>query len=360
MAKSKSDKGSSIAYRRSLELTDAVMFAKDSVGGNTRDIIQGPHGQRAPKAYSEQAAGKREENADTPNSGANLIYGDKARIPLDCDTLVVAFNALFISNIRTPESNGRLDVMNAMNAFIQAIEGGDVFERVGRYYAYNICSGAWLWRNRDVSRAISISVDVTTNDGSERVQVDNALKRVRYPRVVGATYDVDDPQVEALGAYIAKALRGETNHAYLRVRAECLMAPGQEVWPSQLYVPGKPAKVNNSETEYGRQLHRFDGCSAMTAEKIGNALRTYDNSHRDSEYDGLVIPVEPNGSVLSLMMDLRKKERKNRFHDYLDSITEHVENQRDPLDGIDADEQVYILGCLVRGGLFTTPKAKSA
>lgn len=350
MPKKTSDFPSVLSFQRALEISDARLRATSS---NDRSIDKAvriyAQGKRTTASYeSSKKPGEQRKGDDS----RNLAYGEDAKLPPDCDVLTICF-AVRLTGIRqAPDACDSSEYFNRLPENIEQLTESKALEDVARYIAYNLMSASWAWRNRDVSDGVRVTVELP--DGQTRT-VDDALELPAHP----TSYDGQHP-ADALGGDHATMLADIAGHVKrgletlegaaptLKVRGEFQMFPGQAVWPSQLYIPRR----KNEKRELSREFFRLDEDAAMTAEKIGNALRTYDVWHASPEYPTAVIPVEPNGGWLRTGLNLRVAARNNRFYDYLPRLKDG--------DAFDHEESVYILGCLTRGGVFGSADAGDA
>lgn len=344
-----------LSFRRSFEITDGVMCAERMRDGvtETADILIYDQGQRTTKSH-EVTKG----NGDTQRSGedsANLIHVQQAKMPQGFDTLVVRTSILVLP-LRTEADQCGSDIWhNAIKQSICAAKESSLMERIARYYAYNITNGSWLWRNRITSDAIQIEVKF----GDKVVKIKEALDLNPYPVATPDSDETDDPhtacrQIDVLAKAIASTLSGNEKPLRLDVTARVSMMPGQAVWPSQRYTPTKRVvgkQPNGKEIFSSRDFYIFSGAPAITAEKIGSALRTFDNDHGHPVHSSEIIPVEPNGGSLRLGINLRRQG--NDLRSLLPGFLGlHNEQSGHSHEALTDSQTIYVLGCLIRGGIF--------
>lgn len=345
-----------LGFRRAIEITDGLFCAEKTVSGETvrADVSVFDHGQRTTASHD-----STKDRGDTQRSGEdsrNLIYGQQAKLPRGFDTLVVS-TALRILPIRCEPDSCDSDVWHKAitaaieNAKSEIVEGDNVLGLLSRYYAYNLANGSWLWRNRDVSDDIVITIRF----GSDVVVIENALDLALRP-VLGAGSEGGDPhaecsQIDGLASAICEAFSGKRRSLRIEVEAKAKMLPGQSVWPSQLFMPVKRVIDREAKTTSGRDFYMVDGVPAITAEKIGNALRTFDRDHGHHAYLDAVIPAEPNGGSLRYGINLRGKGKDIRS--LLGMFVGIRNGCSDPAPcALPKQDVLYILACIIRGGLF--------
>ena len=85
------------------------------------------------------------------------------------------------------------------------------------------------------------------------------------------------------------------------------------------------------------------GQAALREQKIGNALRTIDTWYPAYEERLVPISVEPNGANLDMKEFFRKKGDASGF-----KLMQRV-GELDP----ETPEGLFLLACLIRGGVFS-------
>lgn len=351
-----------LSFRRSFEITDGVMFAERLVNDSAEvaDILIYDHGQRTTKSH-EVSKGCGDTQRSGEDSG-NLIHVQQAKMPRGFDTLVVKTSILVLPLRFEPDQCGSDIWYKAIKESISRIKESDTIKLISRYYAYNIANGSWLWRNR----VISDSIEITVRFGEKVFRVKDALDLMPYPVSPADAEDLSDPHssyrnIDVLADAIAMTLAGNEKPLRLDVMARIKMMPGQSVWPSQRYTPTKRVvgkQSNGKEIFSSRDFYIFSGSPAITAEKIGSALRTFDRDHGHAVHGGEIIPIEPNGGSLKLGINLRRNGNDLR------SLLPAFIGIKKCDDGSSVDlsdkDQLYVLGCLIRGGVFGGSKEDAA
>ena len=143
--------------------------------------------------------------------------------------------------------------------------------------------------------------------------------------------------IEFLVNYVADALTGVIEYAELEVVSYLQAGFGTEVFPSQ-------EMPENSMENKSKVLFQRNGTAAMHSQKIGNAIRTIDTWYSEFGIYGMVIPVEPYGTSKNIGKAFRTG--KESFYSLIDRAI--IEKDR----SIDFDQTMYIMACLIRGGVF--------
>lgn len=337
-----------LAFRRCLEIGDAAMRAVKLDGESMSNINVYEHGKRTTAAYNESKdPGKANDKGD---DSRNLVYGCEAKLPSDCETLAVDFRLTVLPINTDPDSCDKPEWMAALSSKLQELRGGTELAAIGRYYAYNLANGSWLWRNRDVAESVQINIRFGDEDLRINEALDLALRPVLPLGAAGEDPHVSASSIDALADAIAGALAGVRAPLALHVGARVKLFPGQAVWPSQLYIPGKPQAKQNPGFPQRQFFMLNETTPAISAEKIGNALRTYDRTHGDSRFPEAIIPVEPKGGSLKLGVNLRSN--RTGVENTAFALLPRLVNISGNCAPLSEDEKRYLLGCLIRGGLY--------
>lgn len=341
-----------LSFRRSIECGDATMSGAVAGGGSIPlDVYL--HGQRPTKSFAASKADGDTQGAGA-NEASNLVYGERAKLPASAEALQVNLQLKVLKINSEPDACNDPAWFHSLSERLQDARSSPAFEHIARCYAYAIANGAWLWRNRDVADDLSITVKYGYSGGDPTTFVvadalDWPLRAVatasekaegkQAPYEQKANY----PGFGEFSKAVEAALRGLSRPLRIAVEARIGMAPGQDTWPSQLYIPGgrKVGKV-----PVGRNLFRVggaeDGPVGLTAEKITNALRTFDNSHAHDAFGDEIIPIEPNGGSLRFGLNLRNGQ--NKFYKL---VPRWLSGEVLPIE-----EEAYMLSCFIRGGVF--------
>lgn len=275
--------------------------------------------------------GLKSNRKETDNAEPNPQTVDAVFLPNQHDTLRVDYTVRFLPGAGIPSSCNERSYSDRMTAISEGYKKEHGFTVLGERYAVNIANGRALWRNRAKSDEIRILVDVQVDGEIKEKLVFNAMKMSLNE------FDNQGNEVKTLGQFIAQALCGEIR-LLLKVVTLANMGHGQEVYPSQEMVMVKE-KGDKSKTLYQR-----DGIAAFHSQKLGNALRTVDTWYAEDAPWG-PIPLEPFGAVSASKLVLRDHKNKD-FYSMLDNW---IDQKVIP----DANQQHYIMGVFIRGGVFS-------
>ena len=359
-----------LAYRRALEITDAVMTAArsdDPLGAPGASILVYDHGKRTTASYEAPNRKKAGEPGRRTDDSRNLVFGEEAKLPADCDTLCVTFGLRVLPIGVEPDSCDDTAWHVRLTECLAQARSSDAVRVLARYYAYNLANGSWLWRNRQGADQIRIEIRFGDRLSEENLVIEDALDLSGAP-VLGALEQGEDPhegcrEIDALAERFARALSGESRGLRIRASARLLMEHGQAVWPSQLYTPVRArvaAKLEKGRSFFCTSTRATDAgvqeAPAISAEKLGNALRTFDRDHGDVRFPNAVIPAEPNGSSLRRSVNLRGAG--NRFFDHLKTFVNAAPHGNGP--ALTEEQLRYVLAIFVRGGVFGSSEREVA
>ena len=354
LAKSDTSLPSLLSFKRCFDIVDVALHAERSDRGALErcEIEVVDHGFLTTKSYdTSRSAGDTQRSGD---DSSNLIAGQQARLPQDfdvlCATLVMRIGAI----PSEPNSCSSDAWYRAMREQVELLKKDAVIQLLSRYYAYNIANASWTWRNRTVSDNIEVSIEFA----GERIVIPEALDLHIHPVLPAGAAEPDPHQgltaIDSLSEAIANALSGRTRPLRIKAVARLQMLPGQPVWPSQRYMPEKRIvghRVNGKAIYSARDFYQVGGRAAITAEKVGNALRTFDRDHAHPVFPDAIIPIEANGSSLKLGINLRRngndiRSLLPRFAGLPGPV------QSSPQQRLTDREKLYVAACVVRGGIF--------
>jgi len=331
-----------MAMQRLMLVTDGVFTAKCE-SGKSRPVYV----ERITVRGANMPADKKVEKKDSGTVGPRTI--ETAKLPQDATSLEVDFSIRMIdmqNAITSCLANGKNDkdidaneVRALINEFIEDAKDSSAAMEVMLRYAHRILSGSWLWRNQVLSDNISVSL----SRGGETVEFDGVMD------LDPDTFEVED-YTEAhhtLAEWLIEGLRGENND-FIRVHASVKTGVGSlEVYPSQIFPSSDVSNVSkvlykkfvgqveNSETILGQ--------AALRDQKIANAIRTIDTWYADEDENVEPIPVEPYGA--SLKYDIFYRLKKKSGAEILKKV---------PVLDLDSDDDAkYLIGLIIRGGVFT-------
>lgn len=265
----------------------------------------------------------------------NLQRVDSCALAMEQDTLRLSFTLKVLSGVQYPSAcNNHLfneSYKQAANGYI----GSRQFTELGKRYAANIANGRFLWRNRVGAENIEIQVKVLSGASKLEWIFDATQLSIQ-------DFDLNSPDVGALGKELARALSGEIDFLLLEVNAFAQIGKAQDVYPSEELVLDK----GNSKSKKSKILYHIDGVAGMHSQKIGNSLRTIDTWY--PEYEEVTtgpIAIEPYGAVTNLGKAYRNPKEKADFFTLFDRFArgEKLENEND---------DHYVMAVLIRGGVF--------
>lgn len=311
-----------LAFERKLEVSDALMHSGNWSDIDTQNWQAIPIIQRQNRS-TQSAYGIDDTKKTEPNPVA--ADNDDANLPMNKDTLRVAFTLRVIGNLGKPfacnDRDFQVKITDTINLFKG--ENGSGLETLALRYAYNIANARFLWRNRVCADKVEV-----------RVYLRGEGEPLKFDATQFAMNDfaqnADTPDLNRLKDFILEGLSGGDNSfIFLKIESFARLGNGQHVFPSQEMNMGEKKKV----------LFKLDDCAAIHNVKIGNAIRTIDNWYDNAEFP---IAVEPYGSVTQIGHAFRKS--KNDLYTLLCDWL----NDKEVSDG----NQNFVVANLVRGGLF--------
>ncbi|XKM13993.1 type I-F CRISPR-associated protein Csy3 [Orbaceae bacterium ac157xtp] len=327
MAKNSNLKTASVlAFERSFDVSDAV-FTQKSKNNDvvipvavTEKSIRGTISNRLKNAIANDPT-----KLDAEIEKANLQRVDVAMLDHDKDTLLVEWTCKVLPFAGKPCVCNDMEYQNLLESTIQDYIKEQGFADLAKRYATNILNGRWLWRNR--MSAETLNITVTYHD--KVMSVDNAKSLSLN------SFDHNDSTINDLASIIEKGLSGK-EFVLFSVKAELNVGFGQEVYPSQ-------ELVLDTGKEKSKVLYHKNNQAAMHSQKISNALRTIDTWYaEDAQFP---IAIEPYGAVTTMGHAFRQPKQKNDFYTLFDNW---VLNGEKP----SVNEQHYVVGILIRGGVF--------
>lgn len=318
-----------LAFERNLNTSDALFYSgrwedKDDSAqwppvAVTEKSVRGTISNRLKNAIASDPA-----KLDNEVQKANLQTVDAAALPPNADTLKVVFSLRIIGNISSPTACNSVEYQNKLKQTIDTYLEEHECRELAYRYACNLANGRFLWRNRVGAAQVEIVV-ASQNDFSE------TFDAYAHPL---RDFPINEERRLSVASLIQKGLMNE-QYCLLSVTAFVRLGDGQEVFPSQELVQDR------AKSKY---LYQVSGVAGMHSQKIGNALRTIDDWHEESDTTG-PIAVEPYGSVTSRGVAYRQPKQKQDFYSLLDGWV-----LKDKIPTL--DQQHYIVATLIRGGVF--------
>lgn len=377
----------SFAYMRNLEVTPGVM---DSIRQNVEfneDIFDTKNSlpviveictKRNPISHEDKVSTAPSTGTEGKKVDSRILNtSEVARLATTAEFLRVRTTIMFKKLQANPYMCDNPEIRNKMIQFCEDLfSKQDAIKRLSRRVAYQIVSGNLLFRNKTFADNIGVRIfwknrpdeeeQVLTYFGDTDLpevpvlsrQMRQLMPEIKDPAETFSPSEAYEKFVDA----IASTMSGEASSARLSASI-CMVAkmhPGQNVYPSQ------SANLAGKEIPQGspvRVYQRCEGMPVISADKIANVLRKMDWTHglsinTDPSIDvnsALVFSVEPAGGTLDGYFVRGEKsslsESKN-FYDYKNAF--FTDGLR-PSD-LDMEEQIYLLCCFLRGGVFAPKK----
>jgi CRISPR-associated protein Csy3 len=346
----------------SVKLPSVLSFQRGTIvsDGVMSSIVQRGDGSEVLSPVRVIRHGIRGVNNNPKKDGgvANIQRTESAKTSHDAIGLAVDFAFRTISSRDLLFACADPAYRAALTGFVDRYFVDDVpeFEEVCRRFARNILNGRWLWRNRVLG---DVSVSVTSGERTY-TGIGSRLRDFE-------AYTEDEKR---LAEDVIKAgLKGDPSSvANVRGRVMFGFSGEVEVFPSQNMTTDKPKgfarslykvdmisrrdllAIMNTSNSDGEGAGEFAadmidmGRAALRDQKIGNAIRTIDTWY--PEFNGLPIPIEPNGASLEQNKLYRDKNRSGA-KDLLSLVDELK-------PGAEFDPRAaYLIALLIRGGVFS-------
>lgn len=335
MSKTALKTASVLAFERNLDVSDAYLWQTDSQSNSDSKAaspvvikeksVRGTISNRLKNAITNDPA-----KLDAETEKANLQKVDSASLDENNDTLIARFSLKVLPFTGKPNVCNDQDYQQALEQVVTDYIDNQGLDELARRYAINILNARWLWRNRVGTE--SIKVTVKCND--QTITVDDAktysLKN----------FDSDDATVKQVADWIKAGLNGD-EFIILYVEAQAIIGYGQEVYPSQELILDTGSKKSKVLYRVSDRKGSEDN-AGMHSQKVSNAIRTIDDWYPGAEFP---IAVEPYGAVTTLGTAFRQPKDKMDFYSLFDNW---VLNGETP----DVNQQHYVMGVLIRGGVF--------
>ncbi len=330
---------SMLSFERELETSDGLMFSGNWSDKDTNDNWQPIPIITRQNRSTQSAYGIEDIKKTAPNPVSS--DSDDANLFIGNDTLKLQFSLRVIGNLGKPFACNKPDFASAIEQKVGEFKASDNLTKLAFRYAYNIANGRFLWRNRVGAEAIDIEVSLPDQ---EKPIIFNAYDF----SLNDFDKNTDNEGLSELTKAIETGLSGDENSFVLiKVNAYVKLGSGQHVFPSQ--------EMNMGEKK--KKLFQLDGCAAMHNVKIGNALRTIDTWYGEKmliKAEGkdktetvdietrCPIAIEPYGSVTQ-----HGRAYRPSSNDLYTLMQAWVNNE-----GMDDEQQQYVVGNLIRGGVF--------
>ncbi len=357
-----------LAFQRGLVISDAELFNEIDGEYEGYPVFVVRHGIRGTQNVNKEGA--KEGLGDTVTSGdtnlrpvSNIQQTDSAKMDRRADALIVRFAIRFLdlkgslfacAPSKKDTDNEVAALRNSVEHFIERAKSSSGLDEVSCRIARNIANARWLWRNRLIASAITVTVHTENQEISSFDALQIPLNQ----------FDNYSDSERAVAQVIAAGLRGHELAALtVAARVEFGVRGGIEVFPSENYIEkpkgDKGDKGDKRLKGFARSLYqlgqpeqskledgpRVMGRAAIRDQKISNALRTIDTWYPDFAERGRPIPIEPNGANLDAQCFFRPKQK--------DGVSAF--NLMTRLNEIDPASEIgmFLTACLIRGGVYS-------
>lgn len=345
---------SMLAFTRSLETTEALMFGStgkgdDAVVEPVEVTTTGQRGQSSHEALNRDKAGASKAGKSNPQEV------EIARMPAGCIRLIIQCGLRVMPNSLKPSATDSLEAVKAYGDLAARFGAHGGYEMLAARYIENIANGAFAWRNRGLSDEAFVEVIfdgkvVRFDPFALDVDAILGLEAVKAALVLGDASDVD-----ALVAHFADGLSREPKAISFSWNGHVL--PNSEVYPSQEYKYSKDAKAKDVPSRLlasvrGRRGTESIRQASMHSQKIGAALRRIDDWHDDAFYGP--IPVNAFGGVQEAGIALRHGNKAApSFWDLIKKPSLFLDDLE---KGVVSDNAQFTIAMLVRGGVYGNGK----
>ena len=327
---SKLKTASVLAFERNLDISDAFFTQQNSQNKDSKaqpvsikeKSVRGTISNRLKNPEKTDPA-----KLDAEIEKANLQRVDSAALDEDCDTLVVTWSCKVLPFSGKPSVCNDQDYQQALVSTVQDYLDNQGVGELARRYATNIANARWLWRNRVGAESIIVNVSCDIDGTKQNFEFDAKSISLK-------DFNTDDSKINELAELIEKGLNDDA-FIILYVKATAIIGYGQEVYPSQELV------LDTGKTK-SKELYQINGKAGMHSQKVSNAIRTIDDWYPDAEFP---IAVEPYGAVTTLGAAFRQPKAKMDFYSLFDNWVLKGETP-------DVNQQHYVMGVLIRGGVF--------
>lgn len=335
MSKSALKTASVLAFERNLDISDAYLWQTNSQAADKASMpspvvikeksVRGTISNRLKNTITNDPA-----KLDAETEKANLQKVDSAALDENNDTLIARFSLKVLPFTGKPNVCNDQDYQQALEQVVTDYINAQGVDELARRYAINVLNARWLWRNRVGTERI----EVTVKCNGKTISIDDA-------KTYGLKdFNSDDAHIKQVANWIKAGLNGD-EFIILYVEAQAIIGYGQEVYPSQELILDTGSKKS-------KVLYRVsdkkgsENNAGMHSQKVSNAIRTIDDWYPDAEFP---IAVEPYGAVTTLGTAFRQPKAKMDFYTLFDNWVLKG-------DAPDIEQQHYVMGVLIRGGVF--------
>ena len=238
-----------LAFQRGLVISDAELFNEIDGDYEAYPVNVVRHGIRGTQNVNKEGSEDTATSGDTKQRAvSNVQQTDSAKLDSRADAMRAQFALRFLDldgalfacapgkGDGKKETQKNLDdevilLRDSLKQFIQRAKSSAGLEEVARRIARNIANARWLWRNRVIASAITITVS----------GVSGAITSFDALSIPLNQFDDYSEEEKSVARIIADGLRGKDVAALTVVaRVEFGVRGAIEVFPSQNYIEDKP------------------------------------------------------------------------------------------------------------------------
>ena len=353
--------GSILSFRRSINPGAGFLFSRT--------------GERLTPVEVKEAGytGSFTNDASDKSKVADVNPGkaDFAILPGDADGLVLKFSIILTPDSKTPDSFNVPSDADFFKNFSDKFYNAGGFSVLSEKYLSALVSGRPLFRNRNLMSNKKVSLTVYDENGETSkvsFNIDGAYKKSRLLNLTELAVLAYEGSVEtAFDAFYTGLVERPVR---IDVEFSGDVPGGLEVYPSQEFADDElrknlklPSAKNKGRILSSQDVNLGNGKvvrqATMHPQKIGNAIRTIDDMRSASSTEDYgVLPVEVYGFSRSLGMALRSKTAGDGLrHDgpglfELMTKSTMTEMIADFENAKVSDDAVFLVACLIRGGVF--------
>ena len=337
---------SNLSYNRSIAPSPALLTALNSASPQQAPkpvILQQMRGRGA---FLNNYLGK-----DFDPTNPNIVEGDTANLPHDCDTFRIELSVNITAGSIVPNTCELPVLDQLLQDIATKYRAAGGYHVLASRYVWRLLNGSVMWRNYTVSADKKVVITFTNETGVQTVTANcRDLSKDRFPGITALRDAVSN--VDVLLDAVALALSVEGDPLILNVVATGVVGYGGEVYPSQVFseTGDKTKKLVSLDLGNGQRQGK------MNATKIGNAIRHIDEWHGSDE----ATAVEAYGFVQRSLSALRPANGDNFYNLLWQQSTSFPAI----LEGSTSANNIpgnihYFVAMLIRGGVFAAPAGSS-
>lgn len=317
------------SYTASIRPSDARMFGINTKTGAETAIIAQER-QIVSTLSDTKSLSKFKKEPEYNKGATNIQSVSFAQMPTDTDALKVTYSVYFYGNVMGCHAQSMSDTPELVNKLVSSYAEQNGFVELAYRYLQQITSAEPVFRNKQLSNEWATKVTV----GSKEYE----FKAGMYQK---SELTKDHDLVRSLASVF------KDQYGFMRVGVEHVATDIHElseVYPSQKMLEKGAGLATAVGTDF----------AVITAQKIGNSIRTIDDWYdEDAPYS---IPVEPFGIDKHKNRVLRAGESNNN-KDFYTTLSSKLIQFIDSLkDGVITNDIHYVVAVLIRGGVFSASK----